>query len=321
MPAAGAQVIDVAVINSGNNRVAQYDATTGAVVNVNFITGSIAPQGLVLDGNNHLLVSTTGSVRQYDANTGGLVNGNFITGLSGIPLGLAIDANNHLFVANSANGTVGEYDATTGSAINPNFVTGLSGTPQAIAIDANNHLFVANSSSGAVGEFNATTGAVINPTFITGPSNAGDVALGPLNQLLVPWTGAGEVGQYDATTGAGNPNFISTSAPEGVACDSSNHLFVAFGSVNSAIREFNATTGAAINPNFVTGIPGIPLAPVVAPTPVPEPSSLFLLAATATPPASSVAEPADSRGAAAVNSQGWRLCGTPGTCRRQTWKP
>ena len=40
---------------SGNGTVGEYNATTGATINANFITGlSFPPHALALDGNNHL---------------------------------------------------------------------------------------------------------------------------------------------------------------------------------------------------------------------------------------------------------------------------
>ena len=108
--------------------VGQYDATTGATINANFINGG---QGLNWpsersDRNNHLFVASNGtdSVAEYNATTGATINATFINSSQGLsnPVGLAMDGNNHLFVANAVNSTVGEYDATTGATINPAFI-------------------------------------------------------------------------------------------------------------------------------------------------------------------------------------------------------
>jgi len=127
---ARAQVYVSQVFNGG---VGKYNATTGAVINANFVTGLSQPQGLALSGNN-LFVATNnngGTVGEYNATTGATINANFITGLNG-PIGLALSGN-HLFVTNQFTGTVGEYDATTGAVVNANFITGLS-DPCALAI-------------------------------------------------------------------------------------------------------------------------------------------------------------------------------------------
>ena len=127
---ARAQVLYVSQVNAGI--VGEYDATTGAAINANFITGLISPAGLALSGNN-LFVSNFGSttVGEYNATTGAAINANFITGLNG-PAGLALSGND-LFVANQSGTTVGEYDATTGAAINANFITGLN-SPVGLAV-------------------------------------------------------------------------------------------------------------------------------------------------------------------------------------------
>src|SRR5271165_906456 len=105
------------------NMVSEYNATTGAAINPNFITGTSG--SLALSGNN-LFVGSVGTVGKYDATMGVAINANFITGLDIPFLGgaaLSLDGT-ALFVVNNTN-TVGEYNATTGAAINPNFVTGL----------------------------------------------------------------------------------------------------------------------------------------------------------------------------------------------------
>ena len=58
----------------------EYNATTGATINATFITGLNAPQGLALDGLNHLFVQNNGTVGEYDATTGAVINAAFITG-------------------------------------------------------------------------------------------------------------------------------------------------------------------------------------------------------------------------------------------------
>ena len=57
--------------------------------------------------------------------------------------------------------------------------------------------------------------------------------------------------------------------------DGSNHLFVS--NYVNKVGEYDATTGATINENFVTGLQDINGLAFI--TPVPEPSSLLLLAA------------------------------------------
>jgi hypothetical protein len=111
--------------------VGEYNATTGAPINADFISGLNFPFGLALSGNTLFVAnSASNTVGAYDATTGAPINASLITGLRD-PYGLAASGNT-LFVANIANptepiGTVGEYDATTGAPINANFITGLTG--------------------------------------------------------------------------------------------------------------------------------------------------------------------------------------------------
>ena len=81
---------------SYSGKVGKYDATTGAVINANFIAGLNNPTGLAVGGNNLFVSISTatgadnaGSVGRYNAITGAVINANFITGLS-TPEGLAV---------------------------------------------------------------------------------------------------------------------------------------------------------------------------------------------------------------------------------------
>jgi YVTN family beta-propeller protein len=197
-----------------SSTVAEYDATTGALINPNFITGLYNADGLAVYGNNLFVVwgLGTGRIGEYDATTGAVVNANFIKGLSD-PWTLTVSGNT-LFVANYGPNTVYEYDATTGALIKP---INTGGEPFGVAASGNNLLVCATSTSLGVGttvsEYNATTGASINPNFITG---------------LV----------YE-------PFALAVSG---------NNLLVEQGESGAEIQEYNATTGALINANFITGL-------------------------------------------------------------------
>ena len=73
-------------MGSPGNTVAEYDATTGAIINAAFITqGLNNPTGLAVDGNNHLFVANGSNgngttVGEYDATTGATINAAFING-------------------------------------------------------------------------------------------------------------------------------------------------------------------------------------------------------------------------------------------------
>jgi len=240
------------VVASG---VGEYNATTGAAINANFISGLNEPVALAVSGNTLFvadIVGAAGTIGAYNANTGAVINANFISGLD--PGGIAVSGNT-LFVSSVA-GTVGEYNATTGAAINANFITGLS-EPGGLAVSGNG-LFVASFSAKTVGKYDATTGAAINANFITGLNSPIGLAVSG-NTLFVANSQSSAVSAYNATTGAViNANFV-TGLNEPVALAvSGNTLFVANddgGDIGMAtVGEYNATTGAAIKANFVTGL-------------------------------------------------------------------
>ena len=75
---------------SGAGVVSEYDASTGKVINANFITGLDGPDGLAVLGNTLFVANQgIGTVGKYDAKTGAAISPNFITGLT-FPTGLAV---------------------------------------------------------------------------------------------------------------------------------------------------------------------------------------------------------------------------------------
>lgn len=200
------------VLNANGGPLGLYDATTGATINSNFITGNIGDEGLALSGNNlfvpgpagigeyaatsgtpiHIGFGAAGTagmavvgnnlyvtagivVDKIDATTGAVIQNNFITGLSPFAYGLAASGNS-LYVAVYPD-HVGKFDATTGAAINTNFISGLNEV-EGLAVSGNN-LYVVEFAREAVGKYDATTGAAINTNFITGLANPTFVAVTP----------------------------------------------------------------------------------------------------------------------------------------------
>src|SRR5207237_436226 len=69
-----------------DGKVGEYNATTGAAINANFIpAGSLnTPNGLTLFGNTLLVADSANSqIGAYNATTGAAINASFITGLNG----------------------------------------------------------------------------------------------------------------------------------------------------------------------------------------------------------------------------------------------
>jgi hypothetical protein len=67
----------------GNSEVAQYNATTGTLINPNFIA-LYENQGLAVSGNNLFVANynNAGVISECNATTGALINANFITGIT-----------------------------------------------------------------------------------------------------------------------------------------------------------------------------------------------------------------------------------------------
>jgi hypothetical protein len=142
---------DLFVVNEGNfeqggGSIGEYNASTGAVINANFITGLNQPEGITISGNDLFVVNnaddnnaagplTNGSVGEYDVSTGTAINAALVTGLNQ-PAAVAV-LGNDLFVTSypggKSSGLVGEYDATTGATLNASFIAGLD-DPQGIAV-------------------------------------------------------------------------------------------------------------------------------------------------------------------------------------------
>jgi hypothetical protein len=100
--------------------VGEYDATTGAAIDANLITGLLTSFGLAVSGNHVFVTDFFGdTVGEYSATTGAVLNLGFIRGLDE-PDGLTVSGNT-LFVSSFGSGlafpsgTVGEYDVTTGT--------------------------------------------------------------------------------------------------------------------------------------------------------------------------------------------------------------
>ncbi|MGI9088908.1 MAG: beta strand repeat-containing protein [Chthoniobacterales bacterium] len=257
--------------DQSSNTVGTYNASTGAAINPNFVTGLRAPQSILLSGSSLLVTNfSTNTVGQYNASSGAATNASFVaTGLNG-PDSLAISGSN-LYVA-SIGGTVGLYSAITGAAVNASFISGLN-NPQGIALFGGN-LFITLGGN-TVAEYNAVTGALINAAFITGLNNPAGLAIMGSNLFVANFGSGtnGTVGEYSAITGAAiNISFINSglNAPDNLAVSGNNLYVTNFGS--GTVGEYNATTGAAINASLITGF-NQPIGIAV----VPEPATWALL--------------------------------------------
>lgn len=161
--------------------VAEYDTTTGNLLNGSFITpsGFGFSIGLLVSGGN-VLVSFGQTIGKYNAVTGAVVNALFITTTDPVSFGSLAVFGGHLFVLDGGNG-VREYDATTGSLLNGSFIAGLLQPASDIAISGGNLLVATGNgiSSAFVSEYDATSGALVNQTFITPSQGVRGLAVVP----------------------------------------------------------------------------------------------------------------------------------------------
>jgi hypothetical protein len=165
--------------NDWTGSVSTYNATTGALITANFITGlGGVTRGMAIDSAGNLYVASStsnalgdGSVGKYNATTGATIDSGFISGLS-TPFGIAIDGNN-LYVSNFDYrvNTIGKYNLLDGSTINAAFITDI-GNPAGLAIYDGSLYAASYSATGpsgnSVGQFSTVDGSAIDRSFITG---------------------------------------------------------------------------------------------------------------------------------------------------------
>lgn len=259
------------------NRVSAYDATTGASINANFLSGVLDPRTIAY-GDGYVYVANTrnNTVGKYDAFTGVVVDPNFIT-TANIPWGLTY-SNGSLFVSNyndadATAGYVAKYSTATG-AIVPDFRIDTLSTP-ALLTSHNGNLYVP-SSNGLVGLY-SEAGVTINASFITEIANPLGVVVVDGSIFVTDYNG-GRISQFDLATGDPiNLNFITgLDNPTGITVNSNGNLV--FTEVFGDVFEYttagvNVHAGAwfnAGNPAIVTGVAFVPAA-------VPEPGTSALI--------------------------------------------
>lgn len=172
----------------------------------------------------------------------------------------------------SNNSSIGVYNASTGAVINANLVTGING-PYGLAVSGND-LFVSNhygitGSSGGVSEYNATTGQLIQNIITPAGGSLGMTLSG---NTLYAWDADGNIGEINITTGVASTLIQFTGGGYGVALG--NELFATGGGGLGFVSVIDATTGATINANLITGL-NDPSAITLGP--VPEPSTWSMI--------------------------------------------
>lgn len=193
----------------GTNRT--YDATTGALINPNFLTSSTPTDYEMFGGDIFVANYQAGTISRYNATTGAPVDANFITGVS-LDFTFVV-AGNYLLVTtkNGSFATVRKYDANTGALIDANFIGGLYDPSDMLV--SGNFLYITELNQNRVGKYDVNTGVAINASFLTGFVWATAIAEygGKLYVSDTGFSGANDVvKQYDAATGTLlNANFIT----------------------------------------------------------------------------------------------------------------
>lgn len=118
--------------------IEEYDATTGALIQSNFITGLHSPNDIKISGNDLFVLNQSDSIGEYDATTGAAINANLITGVPN-ESAFALSGTN-IFVSSYTTPGVSEW-TTSGQLVNSAlfnlpgvnlFGYGIAATPQAV---------------------------------------------------------------------------------------------------------------------------------------------------------------------------------------------
>lgn len=147
-----------------------YDATTGALLAANFVTGLDSPYSIAVAGNVlYVANANSATVATYDATTGATLNPAFIA--SDLPCAVAV-ANGLLYVSQASgqgfDSEVSTYDPVTGAPVNIHLVPDLPGSAFGLAVAGDRLYVTTQSSPAAVSVYDAGTGALIDASFIPG---------------------------------------------------------------------------------------------------------------------------------------------------------
>jgi PEP-CTERM motif len=221
--------IFVGNLSGANGWVGAY-STSGATINSALVTEETEGNELIVaaSGSNLYVANPIAADRITSFTLTGvsvdptLVRSNFINDPSGM-----VAAGGYLFVSDEEARPFNKFDATTGAQFTRNAGT-VPGNSNDIAISGNNVFVISHAIGGGsyfVSEFNATTSAQINPSLLSGTTPALNLVAGP--HIAVQ----------------GNDLFVSLQGSAGT-----------IGGNAGTIGEYDATTGAAINASFITGL-------------------------------------------------------------------
>jgi hypothetical protein len=285
-PAARAQHLLVGSVNNGD--VLRFDAATGANLGLfiaNGTGGLNSSEQMAFTQDGSLLISGYGSGRvlRFDGSTGVFqsVFANIFA-----PTGLAVRGNEVFVSSFSSSGFVNRYNATTGGFLGA-FVgagSGGLGSAHGVVFGPNGNLFVSDNSNDRVLQYDGVTGNFIGVAAsgggLDGPTG---LVFGPDGRLFVASDLNSKIAMFDGVSGSSLGDFVPSGSggltdPHDLAFRSDGLMYVVGG---SSIRRYDGVTG-----NYFDEFASSPLLIrasyfVFTPTPVPEPSTLLQMGATA----------------------------------------
>lgn len=270
------------LVEDTGNRIGTYDSTTGAAINADFLfTNRPQDIGFSADGA-YFYVSRPGAnqVERFTMDQSSQVQ-NFISQTGADEL-LVNPANGEIYVSTNVDGAVtGRYQAD-GSVLGFPFtdIGSGGGFAEGIAFGGGG-LLVSRINPGSVALFNASTGALINANFLTASEGtlwqAAKIAVDAAGNIYV--TDGATVDKFDSSGTLIAEDFISSTDAYSIAIDDAADVI--FVGNTQYVSSFRLSTGASLNPTFIlnnggvfNGLSNIRLAP----TPVPEPSTVAMVA-------------------------------------------
>ncbi len=260
------------VIISNSVFAVNSDGTTSV-----FATPVAQASGITLDASGNVYVASEHDNSILKFTSAGTLLGTFTMDHISTPVGMAFDSSGDLYVANNAPGSITEYSAA-GTYLKT-FATGLN-APEGLAIDASGDIYV--SDGGGAGKITKydSTGNVL-ATFTSGLSYPGQIALDAAGNLYASDAGGDHIVEYNSqgvyqgifATGIGSNDY-------GLAYDSSTNSFYqgTFGPTpngHGAIQHFDANGNSL---GYVATDQSTAYFLAVAPSAVPEPASVILMA-------------------------------------------
>ena len=244
------------VCSFGNNKIIEYDGSTGAPIRTFASGGSlIKPNGLILGPDRNLYVHSNGVLR-YNPTTAAFMG---VFAPSNFGNGLTFGPDGNLYVSATAPGRVNRYNGQTGAFMGVFASGGGLINPTGLAFGRDGDLYVGDfgnlnntTENNSVRRYNGKTGAFIG--MLPGRERrTGKLTFGPDGNLYV--VAYGLIKRYNGKTGAfidiftsGNPKgFVATDlvfGPDG-------NLYVS-DLYNNQVLRYNGSTGVLIG-KFASG--------------------------------------------------------------------